>query len=641
MAKKKTHKKPKNAPRKRPAADWAARYSAPLIIALAIGVWLQALSFDLVYCDDFEIILKNYERIEEFARFDDELFHGYMTTNYYRPLVNLSFWWDAQLGGQNPFFYHATNLLLHIAGALGVWLLLLELGHNRRLALLGGLVWAVHPVFANAIVWLVGRNDLLYTLGLVYSFIALVRFLHERGYLWFGLHLLLFFAAILSKEAALVFPLLFALYIFLFARERIFTKESILLASGWFLAVVLWWIMRSMAVLGDPVYTEFIYFFDNLAVLPEFVAKFLFPANLSVMPTFNIFNKSIGLAFIGLLIYFYIRKKERNTRLLLLGFAWFLLMTLPGMFVKTADAHDWNEYLECRAYMPLVGFLIMFFGLLPKRWLDLQRNNVFYLWIALIIMLAGVSFFESKHYADKFSFYEEAVSDSPGRAKFHTVLGKFYLENEEMHKAERELKAAIESNPGYNKYHYNLGAFYYQAGDYESALRLYKKALGMPGPFPGLYSSLSMVYSSLGRQEDAARVLKEAVAKWPDDDNLKYNLASYYLENGKASQANEIAGILLSNNTKRDDLYALYSHWAKHYYRMQQDRIAAALWHQMTKIDPQNPTPHKNLCLYYIYLEKDKTRAEYYHQAVRRLGGSIEPQHLAALKAMQLDRMRD
>src|SRR6185369_15869265 len=79
----------------------------------------------------------------------------------------------------NPWIYHSFNLLLHAATTLLVFLLLLELRFAAWPAAVGAAVFAVHPVQVEAVAWASGTKDLLCSLLVVCSMIAIVRYRHR------------------------------------------------------------------------------------------------------------------------------------------------------------------------------------------------------------------------------------------------------------------------------------------------------------------------------------------------------------------------------------------------------------------------------------------------------------------------------
>lgn len=127
------------------------------------------------------------------------------------PMASLALEQLAWRGG--PDGAHRVNLALHVLAALLVWGVLRRLT-GARLALVGAILFAAHPVHAEAVATVVGRCELL---ALV--FVALAGYAHLRGREregaqaggWFALAGASLFLAFLSKEVALPGPALLAM----------------------------------------------------------------------------------------------------------------------------------------------------------------------------------------------------------------------------------------------------------------------------------------------------------------------------------------------------------------------------------------------------------------------------------------------
>ncbi len=105
-----------------------------LIAGLALLVYFPSLSGGFVLDDDI------YLKDNPFIRAADGLYRFWCTTeplDYY-PVSNTTLWLEWRLWGMNPTGYHLTNLALHIAAALLIWVILRKLLHPRRFS--GGAV---------------------------------------------------------------------------------------------------------------------------------------------------------------------------------------------------------------------------------------------------------------------------------------------------------------------------------------------------------------------------------------------------------------------------------------------------------------------------------------------------------------------
>jgi protein O-mannosyl-transferase len=123
----------------------------------------------------------------------------------WRPLTVVSFalqWQGPEAAGP----LRAVNVALHALTAVLLLLLARRLGLPGEVAVLAALLFAVHPVHAEAVAWVSGRAELLAAALVFASWLAWLA----PGRLAAVACAVLFAAALLSKENALVAPLLFA-----------------------------------------------------------------------------------------------------------------------------------------------------------------------------------------------------------------------------------------------------------------------------------------------------------------------------------------------------------------------------------------------------------------------------------------------
>jgi hypothetical protein len=171
------------------------------IVALRRGLGVYFLS------DDF--ILVRFAREWTAAAFQYSITHG-GGDGFFRPLGFVSLALDAKLGGLDPVWWHASSLALHTANAVLVLVTAKRLGASAPAAGFAGALFAVLGIHPEAVVWIAGRFDLLATFFLL-SGLLLFTTAGSRITLH-GAALACFALAVLSKEAAYIFPLLVAGY---------------------------------------------------------------------------------------------------------------------------------------------------------------------------------------------------------------------------------------------------------------------------------------------------------------------------------------------------------------------------------------------------------------------------------------------
>ncbi len=95
-----------------------------LLAALTFAAYLPSMQCKYLLDDDLYLtespLVKSFDGLRLF-------WFSIQPLDYY-PITNTSFWIEWRLWGMNPTGYHITNLLLHIASALLVWMVLNKLG---------------------------------------------------------------------------------------------------------------------------------------------------------------------------------------------------------------------------------------------------------------------------------------------------------------------------------------------------------------------------------------------------------------------------------------------------------------------------------------------------------------------------------
>lgn len=157
-----------------------------LAAVVGVGVLYPGVGGDFIF-DDSPNIVKNYSLHVTSLGLDELLFAAYsfQPGGGTRFLPMLSFALDYWRGGLDPAVFHVTNLLIHAATtvSLAYFLraLLLAAGvapaRAARVALVVGLLWAIHPLQVSSALYAVQRMQTLTTLFIV---LALLTYIQAR-----------------------------------------------------------------------------------------------------------------------------------------------------------------------------------------------------------------------------------------------------------------------------------------------------------------------------------------------------------------------------------------------------------------------------------------------------------------------------
>lgn len=212
-----------------------------LYLAFLLPILLYANTFSHQYALDDSIVITDNQFVQKgFSGIADILSHdsfvGYfgkqknlVAGGRYRPLSLLTFAVEHEFFGNNPEFSHFINVLIY---AISCLLLLLFISRflqllnisdilKWHLPLLATLIFVVHPVHSEAVANIKGRDELMALLFILFALLKLVQWIkaENRKILYFSG--IFFFFALLSKESAYPFLLLFPAIMYFTERQNI------------------------------------------------------------------------------------------------------------------------------------------------------------------------------------------------------------------------------------------------------------------------------------------------------------------------------------------------------------------------------------------------------------------------------------
>lgn len=456
-----------------------------IIIFLGIIIFSWTIFFDFSYFDDQSLILENYQLISdpsniglvfvEDAFFSDNNF-------YYRPLLNLSLMFDAQISSNYAWFFHLANVFWHILAVILLFLVLKILGVSEKRALGFSLFFLLQPALVSATAWVPGRNDTLLAVFILSSFLFFLKFIDYPKVLNYFLCLIFFLLALFTKEAAIILPILFIFYYFLISSKKIKRADTFLFTGGVGAVIFLWFIFRSLAIdgyLGS--WQELILsILENSPAIIIGLGKFLFPFNLATMSLLREVNIIYGLVAILLIALLAVYRKI-DKKWLSFGLTWFILFMLPSFVNPNPSEFYYLLLLEHRLYLPFLGLIFIFKDISIDEVSFIKRMQlekaISYLFIVVLLLFAVISINRLPSFSNRLSFWLNAVEQTPNSPLAQRNLGVMLYFDNNLTEAEIAYKRSIELNPLEKMVHNNLGVIYLNRGELELAEVEFKKEL--------------------------------------------------------------------------------------------------------------------------------------------------------------------
>ena len=129
----------------------------------------------------------------------------------WHPVTWLSLMMDFELYRLKPMGYHLTNLLLHIANTILLFIVLTRMTRNMWPSALVAALFALHPLHVESVAWISERKDVLSTLFFMLTLWAYARYADRPRVGWYLVVLALYAAGLMAKPMLVSLPLVLIL----------------------------------------------------------------------------------------------------------------------------------------------------------------------------------------------------------------------------------------------------------------------------------------------------------------------------------------------------------------------------------------------------------------------------------------------
>ena len=485
----------------------------------------------------------------------------------WHPLTWMSHALDCSLFRLNPSGHHFTSVLLHAVNVVLLFLLLMWATNRIGLSLFVALLFAVHPIEVESVVWVAERKNVLCTMFFLLTLLAYGWYARQPGWKRYLVVALGFAAGLASKTMVITLPfVLLLLDYWPLGRDRgsdaaqrsipqrswralAVEKLPLLVLSAASAGITMYAQQAGGAVRGTAQFSFSTRIANAISSYAAYLWKTVWPLHLApVYPhpgnsfvVWKCFLAGLILIFTTVLIW-----KFRARRYLTVGWFWFLGTLVPVLgLVQVGDAAMADRY----AYIPLIGVFVMiafgtadwaearrltksaavagFILLLPLAFLAHQqigywRSNVD-LWTHTLAVtdnnfiaednLGGALILEGKE-EEAFPHFEAAARINPQDPMSHGNLGTYFQTHHQLRQAEEEYGTAIAltSDAGLLAQTYsNLGAAQSANGEDDAARISFDKSMRLNPLLPGSWLGMGLLARRQGK-------LKEAI------DDLTYSI---------------------------------------------------------------------------------------------------------------------
>ncbi|MEW6729717.1 MAG: tetratricopeptide repeat protein [Acidobacteriota bacterium] len=513
-----------------------------LLLTIAAIVFANSLRNHFVY-DDYLLIVSN-NALRDWSYFSRAFIDPPAydvswlnsksgVTLHYRPFTRMLFALAFQMFGEYEPYWHLLNLLLFLGIVALAYVVVRQLSGARAVAALSLLLFISHPIHSEVVAWVNCLGDTLHALFFLAGFALYLQARAQQSRIFLLGSMVLVLAALLSKEAALCFPILVAFHQLIFIKESNFIKRTIkaMGATLPFLAMVVIYLgLRYYAYggsgrigLGANMKLDAV-----LLTIPEVILEYLriliFPMGLSAIYSLSPVTSLASLAFwlpLLLLIAIAAIIWLRTPNTIIFAAGWILITLMP---VLNLGAFRPGLIVQDRyAFLPSLGFSIaLAIGLNAlfesKAILVYIKSLIVGGCIAMIIGFSIMTIRQNSFWYSDLDLWKRAVAENTTSELAHcNYASALYIEGKKDEAANHYQFSLALKNGESGCACTGLGLYYSSLGDYDRATYFYERTIEMNAVNNLLvYTNLAQIYIKRGQRSKAIELLSRTTANYPD-----------------------------------------------------------------------------------------------------------------------------
>ena len=556
------------------------------IVGIAFG---RALDNDFVGYDDQSYVVLN-PRVTNGLTLDgiQWAFTHVHATNWH-PLTTISHMLDCQLYGLEPWGHHLTNILLHAAATILLFLALRELTGNLWPSMFVAAIFAVHPLRVESVVWVSERKDVLsgvFFMLILWTYARYARGDSARSF-WYITVAGLFGLGLMCKPTLVTVPfVLLLLDYWPLGRSRsspflsrnvtrepwsrlVFEKLTLFVLSAASCVATL--LAQKQALdaslkppLGDRIG-------NALVSYAVYLGQMVWPARLAVLypyPEGNLNLSHVILASLLLLmisVAFFLWRKRYP--FLLVGWLWYLGMLLPMIgIIQVGSQVRADRY----TYLPQIGLYLLVAWSAVESFPQSRRSRVILASAGLLIITALItrSYLQTSYWQNTETLWKHATATTSNNYIASNNLAQFLFQSGRFDEAIAECQKALKMKPDVATAHNNLGAALVEnrrkvngpRGENEAvdeAIIHYRRALQIKPNFAQAHSNLGTALLLKRQVDEAIMHYQKALEIDPNYAEAPYSLGNAFLAKGRYNES--IAAYELAVRIRPDYFEAHYN----------------------------------------------------------------------------------
>jgi len=642
-----------------------------VLVLLTLMVYARTLAHDFVNFDDPRYV---YENAPVVAGLTWAGVHWAFTTGHesnWHPLTWLSHMADCQVYSLKPWGHHLTNLLLHLASTVLLFLVLFRMtGFAWRSAFVAAL-FAVHPQHVESVAWLAERKDVLSAFFWILTMQAYVSYSRRPGVGRYLLFIFAFALGLMSKPMLVSLPLVLLMMDYWPMKRfgsvptwKLLVEKAPLLLMTVASSVITFLVQQGGGSVGRmEVFPLGVRAANACVACVTYIIKMIWPSNLAIyyvhyghtIPTWQVVGAALTvMAVTAAAIYL-----RRSRPYLIVGWLWFIVTLIPVIgLVQVGSQARADRY----TYIPLIGLFMLIswlaaelFGV-PKpapvvskkgrRPVETtkaaQPNTGLAVVACAVVLVFTVSgFVQAGYWRNSETLWSHAI-DATGRNPLaEKMLGEALERDGKLDEALEHYQNAVDIKPTFIEARNNLGAVLARLDRPEEAIQEYEEALRLaPASIAGGRPNTAIVHNNLAHQLVKVGRFKEAIPHYQAALQSMPNSASIHCDFGVAlayvGQFDEAFAQIKESLRIAPKRAETYASMGIVYARMSRPDDTIRESQEAVRLDPNCKEAYNNMAVAYA-IKNDLPQAWRQLHLYEQHGGTPNPRFVQMLSTAMPD----
>jgi Tfp pilus assembly protein PilF len=514
---------------------------------------------DFVDFDDHGYVLENRHVQQGLnAQSIEWAFTTFEVSNWH-PLTWISHMVDWSIYGNNPSGHHITNLLLHAANAVLLFLLLLYLTGSLWRSAIVAFLFALHPAHVESVAWISERKDVLCAFFWFLTSIAYVWNVRKPSWKRFVWVVCGCACALLSKPMAVTLPFTLVLLDFWPLRRITFSPET---RGPWFSTLrtrcLEKWPLFMMAAISSVITFKAqqasgaVATFQGLPLADRicnaaisywrYVRIMIWPDPLTPYYYYDASHTMVAgavLSAVAILLVTGACWRFRNDRpYCLVGWLWFLGTLLPVIGLVQVGG---QSLAERYTYIPYIGLFIAVVWLAGDVLARFPKFKVA-AWLltgAVIVACAVKTDAQVRIWKDTVTLFSHVLAIDPRGEITNSTLGIAYMRLGMLDEAQKYIEQSLVYDPDNFDGHNDLGIILGRKGRMQEALKEFRRSAAINSNRAKAHANIAWILTATNQLSEAIPEFTQALQLDPDQADVHNNFGVALLGLGANDKAYE------------------------------------------------------------------------------------------------------